>query len=276
VTDGPSADLPPLPPLGDLPPIPTIGPVTRRVPPGGARREWQLGEVVEVRDETPRARTLRLWLPQGYPHVAGQHYVVRVTADDGTQESRSYSVASAPEPGPGGPGNGTHIELTIERLDGGALSPYLHDEVRVGDKLEVRGPFGGWFVWRGDTPALLVGGGSGVVPLRAMLQQWRMQGSRVPLALVVSVRSPEDLYYKGEYGPESIVVHTRVAPPDATQPPGRLDAATLVPVVAEFAPQGAVGYVCGSAGFAETASHLLVETGMDATAVRVERFGPSA
>jgi ferredoxin-NADP reductase len=276
VTDGPAADLPPLPSLGDLPPIPTIGPVTRRVPPGGARREWQLGEVVEVRDETPRARTLRLWLPQGYPHVAGQHYVVRVTADDGTQESRSYSVASAPEPGPGGPGNGTHIELTIERLDGGALSPYLHDEVRVGDKLEVRGPFGGWFVWRGDTPALLVGGGSGVVPLRAMLQQWRMQGSRVPLALVVSVRSPEDLYYKGEYGPESIVVHTRVAPPGATRPPGRLDAATLVPVVAEFAPQGAVGYVCGSAGFAETASHLLVETGMDATAVRVERFGPSA
>ena len=119
--------LPPLPSLGELPPLPTLGPVTRRVPPGGARREWQLGEVVELRDETPRARTLRLWLPDGYPQVAGQHYVVRVTAEDGTQASRSYSVASAPEPGPG-TGRGTHIELTIERLDGGALSPYLHDE----------------------------------------------------------------------------------------------------------------------------------------------------
>jgi ferredoxin-NADP reductase len=271
VTDPQAAGLPALPPL------PTLGPVTRRVPPGGARREWQFGEVVEMRDETPRARTLRLWLPQGYPHVAGQHYVVRVTAEDGSQASRSYSVASAPEPGPNGSSSpGTHIELTIERLDGGALSPYLHDTVRVGDRLEVRGPFGGWFVWRGDTSALLVGGGSGVVPLRAMLQQWRLQGSRVPLALVVSVRSPADLYYKGEYGPESIIVHTRVAPPGATRPPGRLDAATLAPVVAELASQGAVGYVCGSAGFAETASHLVVETGMEATAVRVERFGPSA
>jgi ferredoxin-NADP reductase len=269
VTEG----LPPLPSLGDLPPLPTLGPVSRRVPPGGARREWQLGEVLEIRDETPRARTLRLWLPRGYPHVPGQHYVVRVTADDGTQASRSYSVASAPDPAPG---PGTHIELTIERLDDGALSPYLHDDVRVGDRIEVRGPFGGWFVWKGDTPALLVGGGSGVVPLMAMLRYWRREGERVPLALVVSVRSPEDLYYKGEYGPETTVVHTRVAPPGATRPPGRLDAATLAPLVAELAPQGAVAYVCGSAGFAETASHLLVETGMDATAVRVERFGPTS
>lgn len=272
MTDG----LPPIPSLGDLPPLPTLGTVTRRVPPGGARREWQFGEVVEMRDETPRARTYRLWLPDGYPHVAGQHYVVRLTAQDGSQESRSYSVASAPEPGPGGPGVGTHIELTIERLDGGAVSPYLHDEVAVGDRLEVRGPFGGWFIWRGDTPVILVGGGSGVVPLRAMLQHWRGQGSRVPLALVVSVRSPEDLYYKGEYGPESTVVHTRVAGPGDTRPPGRLDAATLAPVVAELAPQGATAFVCGSAGFAEAASHLLVEVGMAPTAVRIERFGPSA
>jgi ferredoxin-NADP reductase len=110
----------------------------------------------------------------------------------------------------------------------------------------------------------------------AMLRLWHGQGSRVPLALVVSVRTPEDLYYKGEYGPETTVVHTRVAPPGATRPPGRLDAGTLAPLVAEFAPQGATAYVCGSAGFAETASHLLVETGMEPAAVRVERFGPSA
>jgi ferredoxin-NADP reductase len=273
----PAAPLPPLPSLGppalaDLPPLPTLGPVSRRVPPGGARRSWQLGEVVGLRDETPSARSYRLWLPEGHPHVAGQHYVVRVTADDGSQAQRSYSVASAPDPSPG---PGTRLELTVERLVGGAVSPFLHEKIRVGSRMELRGPFGGWFVWRGDTPVLLVGGGSGVVPLMAMLRYWRRRGSGVPLALVVSVRTPEDLYYQDEYGPESTVVYTRTAPAGAVRPPGRLDAATLAPLVAELAPAGAVAYVCGSAGFAETASQLLVEVGMERTAVRVERFGPS-
>jgi len=272
VTEG----LPPLPSLGDLPPIPTLGPVTRRVPPGGARREWQLGDVVEIRRETDRAKTLRLWLPRGHPHVPGQHYVVRVSDDRGVQMQRSYSVASAPQPGPSGSSSpGTHIELTVDRLDDGFVSPILHDEVAVGDQVEVRGPFGGWFIWRGDAPALLVGGGSGVVPLMAMVRYWRQQGSDVPLALVVSVRTPDDLFYKDEYGPESTVVYTRVAPVGSARPAVRLDAATLAPLVAELAPQGAVGYVCGSTGFAEAASQLLVETGMESTAVRVERFGPS-
>ena len=153
---------------------------------------------------------------------------------------------------------GTHIELTVERLEDGAVSPYLHDEVGVGDKVELRGPFGGWFVWRGDTPVLLVGGGSGVVPLMAMLRYWRQRGEPVPLALVESVRSPDDLFYAGEYGPETTVVHTRVAPAGAERPPGRLDAAILAPLVERLAPAGAVGYVCGSAGFAEHASQLLV------------------
>jgi ferredoxin-NADP reductase len=251
------------------------GPVLRRLPPGGARREWQRGEVVEIRDETPRARTLRLWLPQGHPHVPGQHYVVRLTADDGSQASRSYSVASAPEPGRPREEQGTHVELTVERLDDGVVSPFLHDQVAVGDLVELRGPFGGWFVWRGDTPALLVGGGSGVVPLMAMLRHWRRLGERVPLAAVVSVRSPGDLFYAGEYGPETTVVHTRTAPAGSSRPPGRLDAATLAPLVERLAPAGAVAYVCGSTGFAEHASQLLVEVGMDAGAVRVERFGPS-
>ena len=283
MTSGQAGGLPSLP---ALPPLPTIGgPVLRRLPPGGARREWQRGEVVEVRRETATARTLRLWLPDGYPHVPGQHYVVRVTADDGSQASRSYSVASAPEipPGPEPPAGvnggrdrkGTHIELTIERLEDGAVSPYLHDEVGVGDQVELRGPFGGWFVWRGDTPALLVGGGSGVVPLMAMLRHWRRRGQAVPLAMVVSVRSPDDLFYAGEYGSETTVVYTRVAPAGAERPPGRLDAAVLAPLVERFAPVGAVGYVCGSAGFAEHASQLLVAVGLDAGAVRVERFGPS-
>jgi ferredoxin-NADP reductase len=268
-----------LPAPSELPPLPTIGgPVQRRLPPGGARREWQRGEVVELRRETATARTLRLWLPDGYPQVPGQHYVVRVTAEDGSQASRSYSVASAPEIPPGGDGRerkGTHIELTVERLEDGAVSPYLHDEVRVGDQIELRGPFGGWFVWRGDTPALLVGGGSGVVPLMAMLRQWRNRGETVPLAMAVSVRSPADLFYAGEYGPETTLVYTRVAPAGATRLPGRLDGAVLAPLVERLAPAGAVGYVCGSAGFAEHASQLLVELGFDAGAVRVERFGPS-
>jgi ferredoxin-NADP reductase len=263
-----------------LPPLPTIGgPVLRRLPPGGARREWQHGEVVEVRRETARARTVRLWLPQGHPHVPGQHYVVRVTADDGSQASRSYSVASAPEPGRPRAEQGTHVELTVERLDDGVVSPYLHDEVAVGDAVELRGPFGGWFVWRGDTPALLVGGGSGVVPLMSMLRHARGLagiGRQVPpLAAVVSVRSPDELFYAGEYGPETTVVYTRQAPPGTARPPGRLDADVLEPLVARLAPAGAVAYVCGSAGFAEAASQLLVDVGFDAGAVRVERFGPS-
>ncbi len=263
-----------------LPPLPTLdGPLLRRLPPGGARREWQHGEVVEVRRETARARTLRLWLPEGQPHVPGQHYVVRVTADDGSQASRSYSVASAPEPTRGAGRPGTHVELTVERLDDGSVSPYLHDEVAVGGTVELRGPFGGWFVWRGDTPALLVGGGSGVVPLMSMLRHARRRAGTgrpvPPLAAVVSVRSPDELFYAGEYGPETTVVYTRLAPAGAVRPPGRLDAAVLEPLVARLAPAGAVAYVCGSARFAEAASQLLVDVGFDAGAVRVERFGPS-
>ena len=266
-------DLPPLPSLGGLPPLPTLGPVSRRPPPAGARRAWQQARVVALHDETDRARTFRLEVPQGESHVPGQHYVVRVTADDGSSASRSYSIASAPEPGHR-TGTPTQVELSVERIADGSVSPYLHDEVRVGDQVEVRGPFGGWFVWRGDTPALLVGGGSGVVPLASMLRHWRLGGQRVPLQLAVSVREPADLFYAGEYGPETTIVYTRQAPPGYPRPPGRLDAATLAPLVAA-AGAGATAYVCGSAGFAEAASQLLVELGVDAGMVRVERFGPS-
>ena len=129
-------------------------------------------------------------------------------------------------------------------------------------------------MWRGDTPVLLVGGGSGVVPLMAMLRYWRRGGSRTARAGRVGAQ-PDDLFYAGEYGPETTVVYTRVAPAGAERPPGRLDAAILAPLVERLAPAGAVGYVCGSAGFAEHASQLLVELGFDAGAVRVERFGPS-
>ena len=140
----------------------------------------------------------------------------------------------------------------------------------------MRGPFGGWFIWRGDTPVLLVGGGSGVVPLMSMTRYWRQIGRPVPLQLLVSARSPQDLFYTAEYGAETTLVYTRQAPEGFARPPSRLDAGTLQPLVdAALAAPGTVAYVCGSAGFAEAASQLLVQLGLDAGSIRVERFGPA-
>src|SRR4051794_28943313 len=152
---------------------------------------WQAATVVAVWQETPSAKTFRLALPSPLPFLAGQHYVVRLTAPDGYTASRSYSVASAPD--------GTNmIELTVERLPNGEVSMFLHDEVVAGDELEVRGPIGEWFVWDGETRALLVGGGSGVVPLMAMLRLARRTGRADRLHVVVSARRPGDLYYASE------------------------------------------------------------------------------
>jgi ferredoxin-NADP reductase len=266
VTDPPLPSLPSLQPLPSLPPLPVIGPVSRRPPPGGARREWQTATVLEIRHETSRMITLRLGLPAGSPpHVPGQHVTVRLTAPDGYTASRSYSIASAPT-------DGRELELTVERLEGGEVSGYLHDAVEVGDPLEVRGPFGGWFVWNGAAPVLLVGGGSGVVPLMSMLRHHRRAGLSVSLRLVVSVRSPEDLPFAGEYAGETTLVYTRRTPPDWPRPPGRLVAADLKPLLV---PDG-TAYVCGSAAFAEHASQLLVDLGVPAPSVRVERYGPTA
>ncbi|MFN0282864.1 MAG: FAD-binding oxidoreductase [Kineosporiaceae bacterium] len=266
--------LPALPtPLGGLPALPTLGPVTRRPPPGVARREWVTATVAALRDETEHARTLTLALPDGTPpHTAGQHYVVRAARGDGSWAQRSYSVASAPAVA----GGRAAVDLTVERLDGGELSPWLHD-LTVGDPVDVRGPFGGWFVWRGESPVLLVGGGSGVVPLASMLRAWRSRGRTGGLHLVVSVRSPGDLFYADELlgAPDTTVVWTRRAPVGHTRPPGRLDAGSLRPFVADAAAAGLTVYVCGSAGFADHATTLLVDLGVPAGAVRVERFGPS-
>jgi ferredoxin-NADP reductase len=272
--------LPPLPTMGaGLPPLPTIGPVSRQAPVGGARRLWQPARVVELRDETASARTFVLELPPGSGrHVPGQHYDVRLTAPDGSQAQRSYSIASAPESSAVSAGppsrRPVHIELTVERIADGDVSPYLHDVIKIGDEIEVRGPFGGWFIWRGDTPVLLVGGGSGVVPLMAMRRYWQAIDRPVPLTLVVSVRTPEDLYYPDEYGDETTVVYSRQAPLGASRPAGRLAAPVLEPLISAM-PADTVAYVCGSAGFAEHASQLLVTLGVDRSAVRVERFGPS-
>ena len=218
-----------------------------------------------LRDETARAKTLRLALPAPMPHRAGQHFVVRLTAPDGYIAQRSYSVASPPD-------DTAEIELTVERLEDGEVSTFLHDVLEVGDDIEVRGPIGGYFVWNGDTPVTLVGGGSGVVPLMAMLRLARRDGHADLVRLVVSVRTADDLYYRDELpGPETTVVYTRGAPPGVTRPPGRLSRADLEPVLVD----GATAYVCGSPGFADAASELLVQLGVPVEHIRIERFGPT-
>jgi ferredoxin-NADP reductase len=226
---------------------------------------WQPAEVVDIRPETARAKTFRLALPAPSPHRAGQHYVLRLTAPDGYTASRSYSVASAPD-------DTNEIELTIERLEGGEVSTFVHDEVAVGDELEVRGPIGGWFVWNADSPAVLVGGGSGVVPLMAMLRLARRTGRADLVRLVVSVRTTDDLYYANEIGgPETNVVYTRVAPPASARPAGRLNRADLPAEIAS----AARAFVCGSSGFADAASDALMAAGVATERIRVERFGPT-
>ena len=232
---------------------------------------WVTARVVAVTEETARARTLRLALPAPSGHRAGQHYVLRLTAPDGYQAMRSYSVASPPVTDPADPA-AAEIELTIERLEGGEVSSFVHDVVTVGDELEVRGPIGGWFVWDGDTPAVLIGGGSGLVPLMAMLRLARRTGRSDLVKLVVSVRTPGDLLYADELpGPETTVVYSRTAPADAVRPPGRLTRADVEPLLLP----DATCYICGSAGFADAASGLLTGLGVPVERIRVERFGPS-
>jgi ferredoxin-NADP reductase len=162
----------------------------------------------------------------------------------------------------------------VERLDDGEVSMFLHDGVEVGDEIEIRGAFGGWFVWNGSTPALLIGGGSGVVPLMAMLRHHRnlaARGDVPPMHLLESVRTPEDLPFADEYGPESTVVYTRSAPPGWPGRVGRLDAETLRPLLID----GATAYICGSSGFVEHASGLLIELGQPVDSIRLERYGPT-
>ena len=231
-----------------------------------ATGKWQTAMVVDIKAETPRAKTFRLALAQPSPHLAGQHYVVRLTAPDGYTASRSYSVASPPD-------GSNAIDLTVERLEAGEVSTFLHDELVIGDELEVRGPIGGFFVWEADSPALLLAGGSGIVPLMAMLRLARRNKRSDLLRLVVSVRSAEDLFYADELiGPEVKVVYTRLPPPGVTRAAGRVTRDDIAPLVVP----DVTAFVCGSSGFADTASHLVVDLGVPADRVRVERFGPTA
>jgi len=197
------------------------------------------------------------------PHLPGQHYVVRLRAEDGYTASRSYSVASTP--------SDDAVELCVERLPDGEVSSFLADVVEVGDELEVRGPIGGWFVWDGTTPALAVGGGTGIVPLVSMLRHATERGTRDAVCLVAAARSLTELPYSDEIraGCNVLALSRETSP--TGRPPGRLVAADVQP----HARERDEFYVCGSAGFAETASRLLVEIGAAQSSIRVERFGPT-
>jgi ferredoxin-NADP reductase len=226
---------------------------------------WQTARLLSVRDETANAKTYRLALDAPTGHLAGQHYVLRLTAADGYTASRSYSIASPPD--------GTNeFELTVERLEDGEVSTFLHDVAEPGDEFEVRGPIGRFFVWEADAPALLLGGGSGLVPLMAMLRLARAAARADLVRLVASARTPGDLYYANELtGDETAVIYTREAPPGSSRGAGRLNVDDLRAIVQ---PDATV-YICGSTGFADAASDLCMALGVPAENIRIERFGPS-
>ncbi|MGP3917030.1 ferredoxin reductase [Nonomuraea sp. 10N515B] len=237
------------------------------------RLTWQAARLHEVRDETATARSLVFDVP-GWPgHVAGQHVDVRLTAEDGYTTQRSYSLAA--------PADGDRIELTVEAVPDGEVSPYLTEVIEPGDQVEIRGPVGGWFVWRpeNEAPVMLVGGGSGVVPLMAMIRARRQAGSRVPFRLLYSLRDQDRRYYAAELrrpepGLDITYVYTRAAPPGAARPAGRITLADLAEGgwPADFAPDC---YVCGSTGFVEAAADLLLTLGHAPERIRTERFGPT-
>ncbi|MEO3860148.1 ferredoxin reductase [Acrocarpospora sp. B8E8] len=234
-----------------------------------ARLPWRVAKLVEIRQETATARTLVFQIP-GWPgHLAGQHVDVRLTAPDGYSTERSYSVA-APE-------QGDRVELTVELVSGGEVSPYLLEILEVGDEVEIRGPVGGWFVWRPDhtAPVLLVAGGSGVVPLMAMIRARRAAGSSAPFRLIYSVREPDQRFYLDELanpdpGLDIAYLFTRKAPDGWARPPGRITQADLTGASTDID-----SYVCGPTGFVEAAADHLIALGHAPDRIRTERFGPT-
>ncbi len=237
-----------------------LTPVEQRAP-----GRWQIASVKSIKQETPHVRSFRFELPMWMPHLPGQHYDVRLTAPDGYSAQRSYSVASSPL-------DEGEIELTVDRLSDGEVSPYFHDVVVEGDQVELRGPFASYFVWRGEAPVLLVGGGSGVVPLMAMLRHRRRTMPELAMRLVYSVRSADDVIYAGELGDETLVTYTREPPEGWSGHSGRIDEALI-----DQAAEGAeIAFVCGSNGFVEAASRLLLKGGLDPGRIRTERFGPTS
>ena len=239
------------------------------------RLTWQVGQVTETRAETPHVTSLILDLPRWPGHRAGQHVDIRLTAEDGYQAVRSYSIASPPEE--------RRLEVTIERLDDGEVSPYLTGEVRVGDPLELRGPIGGYVVWDTDLggPLFLVGGGSGIVPLMAMMRHRVAAGSQVPVTMLYSARSPDDVIYRAELerlaahpGITVVYTYTRSQPAGWTGYSRRIDGAMLQEVGPGRA-EHPLTYVCGPTPLAEGAANGLVALGYEPAQIRIERFGPT-
>jgi ferredoxin-NADP reductase len=243
---------------------------------GPRRLMWQRAELVDARRETSSARSLVFGGPAWAGYLPGQHVDVRLTAEGGYRTERSYSIASVDRP--------SCFELTVQRLPDGEVSPYFVDEMTIGDQIEVRGPIGGWFAWRPETPdpILLVGGGSGVVPLMAMIRERDRLGSRVPFRLVYSARSVEEILYREELAGRSSTsdrltvdqIYTRTTPLGYGRPPSRISQIDLADL--SWA-SGATPrcYVCGPDGFVESASQLLLALGHSPAMIRTERFGPT-
>ena len=239
------------------------------------RAAWHTGTVVEARPETPSARRIVLDVPSWPGNDAGQHIDVRLTAPDGYQATRSYSVGSF--------GPGTRIELAVDELPDGEVSPFLVRELRVGDELEVHGPLGGFFVWRpgDDTPLQLIAGGSGVVPLVAMARAHAAAGDEAPFRLLYSVRSPDDVFFRDELSGAAAhataplvldYIYTRRAPEGWPTPPGRLTRAPLAAAALPPADEPRV-FVCGPTAFVEVVAGWLVDLGYPSSSIRTERFG---
>ena len=225
---------------------------------------WQLATVKSIRSETPRVKTFRFEPQMWMPHLPGQHYDVRLTAEDGYRAQRSYSVASSPL-------DAGEFELTIDLLADGEVSPYFHEVVEEGDQIEVRGPFASYFVWRGESPALLLGGGSGVVPLMAMMRHRRRACPDRSMRLIYSVRTGDDVIYADELGEDATLAFTREPPAGWDGHVGRIDAELL----SREGLEGGPAFICGSNGFVEHTSRLLIELGFDPGQIRTERFGPT-
>ena len=244
--------------------------------PARGRLLWHLSEVVETVAETPRATSLYLDVPGWEGHVAGQHVDVRLTAEDGYQAQRSYSIASAPEDDP--------LALLVERLEDGEVSPYLAGELRAGDMLELRGPIGGWFTWEAKDggPLLLVGGGSGVVPLMAMIRHKAAVGSDAPVRLLLSSRSRESVIFGEELDRLAAedgtleVAHTLTrSRPEGWRGYARRIDREMVEEVAPPPEEGPLVFVCGPTPLVESVATVLVELGHDPARIKTERFGPT-
>jgi ferredoxin-NADP reductase len=239
--------------------------------------EWQAGTVTAIRPETRQTKSFTLRLPKWMAHRPGQHYDVRLTAPDGYQTQRSYSIASPPE-------RVGELDITVERIPDGEVSPYLHDVLVLGDQLEVRGPIGGYFVWQVGLggPLLLVAGGSGVVPLMAMLRHRAAQRATMPTRILYSSRTPDDTIYKDELeglasqdqAVEVFFTFTRQTPAGWTGYQRRIDAAMLGEVIKPFG-MAAHTYVCGPTVLVETVANGLLQMGLPAEQIRTERFGPT-